>query len=251
MKKAFYAVALALCFSLSAHAGTFWFPLNGYYPYSVNVTAVPDLNQKSELMRSRMNQYGKRSNGCIDDATGSSCSGSWTASKVWGYKKDGGGLWEFDGVPYTSNKNYLYYDNHRGYDFSVPANTSVHTVEGGTFCGVYTAEGQVCIEHNLSYGKYRTYYTHMNIANWVNYLSMGDWVGKWAHIGNVSNVSQYPVGVHLHFATYKYESYCVTNATTTFCKERLGNVGPGWIVVDPYGLKNGVGGTDIEPYLWQ
>lgn len=253
MKKAAYVLASALFFGLPAQAGTFWFPLNGFYPYSSgnNITAVPDLNQLSEVVRSRMNEYGRRAKGCLDGVTGGSCIGSWNSTKVWGYKKDSVGLWELDGVPYSGNKNYLYYDNHRGYDFAVAAGTEVRTVEDGTFCGIYTAEGQVCIKHILPSGTYRTYYTHMNIATWVKSLNEGDWVGKWANIGNVSNVSQYSVGVHLHFATYKYDSSCASNPTQTRCQERLGNVGPGWIVVDPYGLKNGVGGTDIEPYLWQ
>jgi len=227
------AVVFAIIFA-KAEANTFWFPLDGYYPYSSdnNITAVPDLDNRSNYMKSRMNETGNYWNGYL------------YAGPVVGFKKDGTGNWELDGVPYIGNKTYLFYDNHRGYDFAVPKDTKVHTVEAGKFCGITAIEGQVCIEHDLSYGKFRTYYTHMDIANWVYSLSYGTTIGKWAHIGNVSNVSAMSVGYHLHFVTYKYEPGHPDYNT------RVGTIGYGWIVVDPYGLKDGVDGYDIEPYLW-
>lgn len=235
MNKVYFILIIAATFlSTEAKAGTFWFPLDGYYPYSSgnNIQAVPDLDNRSNYMKSRMNETGDYWNGY-----------SYSDGQI-GFKKDGTGDWEFDGVPYAEDETYLYYDNHRGYDFAVPKYTEVHTVEGGEFCGIYAPEGQVCIEHDLPYGTFRTYYTHMEIESWVTSLSLGTWIGKWAHIGDVSDVSAGSVGVHLHFVTYKYDPTHPDYST------RVGTIGYGWIVVDPYGLKNGVGGADIEPYLW-
>lgn len=227
-------IAVSTTIAAEANAGSFWFPLAGYYPYSSgnNIQSIPDLDNRQNYMRSRMNE------------TGDYWDGYRYSDGQIGFKKDRGGDWEFDGVPYAEDETYLYYDNHRGYDFAVPEGIEVHTVEGGTFCGTYEPEGQVCVQHNLSYGTFRTYYTHMDIADWVQYLNHGDWIGKWAHIGDVSDVSTANIGVHLHFVTYKYEPNHSDYST------RVGTIGYGWIVVDPYGLKDGVGGTDLEPYLW-
>ena len=228
-------------------AGSFWFPLDGHYPYSNynNIQAVTDLDQRNFYVRSRMNETGRYSNGCLNDMTGGSCGSksTFSNSSVWGYKKDGSGSWQFDGVPYVGSVTYIYYDNHRGYDFAVPAGTGVHAVEDGTFCGHVPAYRQICIQHSISEGTYQTYYTHMNnIPSWLKNASIGTFISQWTKLGTVYKVGA--SGVHLHFATYKYDPYHPNYSTRKTPSDN------GWIVVDPYGLKNGPGGTDLEPYLW-
>ena len=236
MKK--FACTLAVLFSFmfahSASAGTFWFPLEGHYPYSENnVTSVPDLDNRTNYMRSRMNETGNYWNGY-----------NYSGGQI-GFEKDGGGNWEFDGVRYIENKTYLYYDNHRGYDFRVTAGTAVHTVEAGTFCGYTPTYGQICVQHSIPEGVYRTYYTHMtNIPSWLQNAQYGTQVAKWTQVGAVSNVGIPTAIEHLHFVTYKYDPSHPNYSL------REGTIGYGWIVVDPYGLKNGPGAPDLEPYLW-
>ena len=214
-------------------AGSFYFPLEGHYPYSSNnnIEAVPDLDVRTYYMKSRMNETGDYWNGY-----------KYSDGQI-GYKKDGGGDWGFDGVPYVEDETYLYYDNHRGYDFVVPQYTAVHAVEDGTFCGYVATYGQICIQHNLTEGVYQTYYTHMtNIPSSIKNMSYGQTIYRWTKVGEVSNVGA--SGVHLHFTTYKYDPNHPDYSTR---KTPNNN---GWIVVDPYGLKDGVGGDDLEPYLW-
>jgi hypothetical protein len=249
MKKQFkQGLVLSSVFTVSsAIAGTFWFPIEQHYPYDVTVTSVPDLDNRNEFMRSRMNQTGKRSNGCMDDATGIACVGNFSSSKVWGYKKDSGGTWEFDGVPYAEDKNYLYYDNHRGYDFlpKTGRSTRVHAVEAGYFCGYNSTYGQVCIQHTISDSVYKTFYTHMaNIPTAIKQAVPNvSWINKWDELGNVSN--QGTDSLHLHFVTCKYDPN-----HQSFSTRSNSNCGPGFITVDPYGLKDGPGQPDIESYLW-
>ncbi len=239
------AVLFLFVFASGAFAGTFWFPLEGHYPYSENqVTAVPDLDQRVSYMRSRMNETGQKSNGCNSkDSPSYPCTAAYVDGySIWGYKKDGGGNWEFDGVPYIEDKTYLYYDNHRGYDFKVTAGTVVHTVEAGTFCGHVPSLGQICIQHSIPEGVYQTYYTHMtNIPSWLQTAQYGTYIAKWTQVGTVSNVGT--ATPHLHFTVRKYDPN-----HPDYARRKVND--SGWIVVDPYGLKNGPGAPDIEPYLW-
>jgi hypothetical protein len=237
----------ALLFVLSAHAGTFWFPLEGLYPNTVQVNAVPDLDQRQYYIRSRLNEIGRRSNGCLPD-TSYQCNNTFDSVKsVWGYIKDGGGYWLFDEVDYTEDKLYLYYDNHRGYDFhTFQANAPVHTVEAGTFCGKTASIGQVCVLHTILDGAqkvvYKTYYTHMaNIPSSIANMVYGTKIAKWAKIGTVSNTGT--SAVHLHFVVYKYDPN-----HTDLSRRKV--TSDGWIVVDPYGLRKGSYGSYLEPKLW-
>lgn len=236
MKNSFIVLFFALSSILApnASAGPFWFPLDGHYPYSNynNIQAVPDLDQRKLHIRSRMNETGKYSNGCLNGLTGGSCgsSSTFSNSSVWGYKKDGGGNWQLDGVPYVGSVAYLYYDNHRGYDFAVPSGTGVHAVEDGTFCGYDSTLGQICIQHSIESNTYRTYYSHMkNIPTWLKNASIGTFISQWTKIGTVSNVGT--GGVHLHFVTYKYDPYHPNYSI------RKTPIGSGWIVVDPLWFK--------------
>lgn len=63
-KSAYYAVALSF-FTVGAQAGSFYFPIEGHYPYSPgnNIEAVPDLDNRTDYMKSRMNEKGNYWNG--------------------------------------------------------------------------------------------------------------------------------------------------------------------------------------------
>jgi murein DD-endopeptidase MepM/ murein hydrolase activator NlpD len=242
----FGSAFVALVFTTSIQAGTFWFPLEGYYPYTTEVTAVPDLDQRIGYMRSRMNETGKKSNGCVAD-TSYLCTDSYKKNySIWSYLKDGGGNWEFDGVYYTGDELYLWYDNHLGYDFIAKSDTAVRTVEVGTFCGLVRTYGQVCVQHLTSDGAnkiaYKTYYTHMaNIPSSISKMTIGQKIAKWTKIGTVSNVGT--VGKHLHFSVYKYDPNHINYSSRKVTSD-------GWIIVDPYGIKAGLGGKNLEQYLW-
>lgn len=237
-------LGLAFCITSTAQAGTFWFPVEGHYPYSTNliVTAVPDLDPAVGTMKTRLWQTGQKSNGCIDASPSYPCTATYAADlSVWGYKKNGGGDWEFDGVRYddkrsTSKKLWLWYDNHRGYDF-ISTNMSVthriHAVESGTTCAFNATYGQVCIKHSLPTGTYQTFYSHMtNIP--TKFKTTGNPVTRWDYVGDMSNVGT--GGRHLHFVTKKL-------------------VGGSYQTVDPYSHKPGWPGSTTDdpnnPYLWQ
>lgn len=243
-------LGLALGITSNAHAGTFWFPIDNHYPYSANliVTAVPDLDSTVGDMMTRLYETGEKSNGCIDDSPSYPCTSSYVQDySIWGYEKDGGGDWDFDGVPYTDGQGgtghaYLWYDNHTGYDFistNMGITHSIHAVEDGETCGYVSSYGQMCIEHDLgAAGLYRTWYTHMdNIpaalkANGGN----GHSIDRWDYLGDMAGVAPGGgVSPHLHFVTRKY-------------------TGGNWVIVDPYGHKPGWPGNTNDdpsnPYLW-
>lgn len=230
----------------SAHAGSFWFPVEGHYPYSTNllVTAVPDLDSTVGTIKTRLFEEGNKTDGCLSDSPGYPCSSPFSpANSVWAYKKDGSGDWAFDGVRYNdgqggSGKKWLWYDNHNGYDFvsTTTVNPRIFSVEVGTTCGHVSAYGQICIEHNLNGVLYRTWYTHMsNIpSNLKTNGGHGHSVYRWYYLGRMSNVGT--SGTHLHFVTKK-------------------KVGSAWVVVDPYGHKPGwpsdTSDDPSNPYLWE
>jgi murein DD-endopeptidase MepM/ murein hydrolase activator NlpD len=229
-------IAALFCISNPVYAGTFWFPLEGYYPYQVPISAVPDLDTRDGYIKTRLSDTGKRENGCIDNNTTQSCVLPFdSTTDVWGFKKDGGGDWWLDGVPYDdglsgSGSVYMWYDNHRGYDFAVPEGVGVHAVEAGTTCTFYAPLNQVCLKHVVNGVTYQTYYAHMrNVPTRLK--TVGNVVTKWEYLGYVSKYGA--EGVHLHFVTRK------------LVKGTL-------VTVDPYGHKewrNG-GWIDTEPYLW-
>lgn len=219
---------LFLSFSLTTEAGTFWFPIEGHYPYSSNlrVTAIPDLDQNTNTIKTRLWQKGVNNTQTV------------TVIGLKGFVKNGGGDWDFDGIPYndlwsTSGKKYAWYDNHNGYDFITTGsitNPQIFSVESGKICGYVSSYGQICIEHTIGSNKYRTYYTHMSEK------VLGAKVTKWQFLGKMSNVSIEPVKIHLHFTTRKL-------------------VATEWIIVDPYGHKpnwpNDTSDDPNNPYLWQ
>lgn len=237
---------IAFCTTSIAQAGTFWFPVEGHYPYSTNliVTAVPDLDRSVGNMRTRLWQTGKKANGCRDDSPSYPCTSTYSSgNSVWGYKKTGGGDWAFDGVRYNdyeggTGKVWLWYDNHGGYDFisSAGGTPAIHAVESGTTCGYTSSYGQVCIQHSLPTGTYRTYYTHMTNIQ-TKFKTTGNTVTRWDYIGNMGGTAPGGgVGVHLHFETHKLVSGT-------------------YQIVDPYGHKPGWPSNTTDdpnnPYLWE
>lgn len=238
-------LGFAFCVTQTAHAGTFWFPVEGHYPYSSNlrVTAVPDLDPAVGSIKTRLWQTGQKSDGCINASPSYPCTSTYVADySVWAYKKNGGGSWDFDGVLYNdgqggTGKVWLWYDNHRGYDFvsNTASTPAIHAVESGTICDYVPSYGQVCIKHILPTGTYRTYYTHMtNIPSAIK--TIGTTVTRWDYLGNMGGVAPGGIAVHLHFVTQKLVN--------------------GWYqTVDPYGHKPGwpIDTTDDlnNPYLWQ
>lgn len=240
------AVCLIAGISSSAQAGSFWFPIAGHYPYSTNlkVTAVPDLDPRLDFIKTRLFETGLKSKGCIADNANYPCNSTYVKDySVWAYKRQGGGDWSFDGVRYNdgrggSGKKWLWYDNHRGYDFTSTTTThpEIYSVEGGSTCGYVPSIGQMCIQHSLNGGVYRTYYGHMKDIP-SNLKQNGGWghsVYRWYFLGRMSNKGT--GGVHLHFVTQKL-------------------VDAQWVVVDPYGHKPGWPGNTTDdpnnPYLWE
>ena len=226
---------LLFLFVTKVNAGSFWFPIDGIYPYTVKVTAFPDLDPTIGVIKTRMGEKGRKSNGCVSLSTDYPCTSPYKKDySVWGYKKDGGGKWNVAGINYVSDIYIMWYDNHNGYDFYdlSYAGKSVHAVENGVIKSVNSDWGQVEIEHNINGVIYRTSYTHMDISKTKSSLVVGTNVYRWFKLGTVSNKAPagISVGKHLHFVTKK-------------------KVGTSWLTVDPYGhWENGV---EVEPYLWE
>lgn len=244
------AILTSIAFSIasSANAGTFWFPIEGHYPYSSNliVTAVPDLDGAVGSIKTRLFETGKKVNGCHFYGP-NSCSSPFIPGgvSVWAYLKDGGGDWSFDGVLYDdleggTGKKWLWYDNHGGYDFistDMSVTHNIRAVEDGVTCGYWPSLGQICIRHTLPTGTYQTLYTHMkNIPDYLKTNSgVGHTITKWDFLGEMGK--QGALAVHLHFATRKVLS-------------------PGvYETVDPYGHKpnwpSSTADDPNNPYLWE
>jgi len=227
--------SLLFLFTTKVFAGSFWFPIDGVYPYTVKVTAFPDLDTAVGVIKTRMGEKGRKSNGCIAMTNSYPCTSAYKKDySVWAYKKDGGSKWNLAGINYVSDPYYMWYDNHTGYDFADSSYTgkSVHAAEDSVIKTVSSDWGQVEIEHNINGVLYRTIYTHMDISKTRNDLIVGKKIWRWFKLGTVSNKT--PAGIyvghHLHFVTKK-------------------KVGTSWKTVDPYGhWENGV---EIEPYLWE
>lgn len=231
-------LSLLVSFTTEAGAGSFWFPIDGVYPYTVKVTAIPDLDTVIGVIKTRMGERGRKSNGCQADTAGYPCTNAYKKDySVWGYKKDGGGNWNMAGINYddgisNNGLQYMWYDNHNGYDFYDPSynDKSIHAVEEGIIKSVNNDWGQVEIEHNINGVLYRTYYTHMDISQTRSNLIVGTKVWRWFKLGTVSKKAPISVDEHLHFVTKK-------------------KVGDSWKVVDPYG--HWENGREVEPYLWE
>ncbi len=229
-------VVLSFLLTAKAFAGSFWFPIDGVYPYTVKVTAFPDLDRTVGVIKTRMGEKGRKANGCIALTVSYPCTNAYKKDySVWAYKKDGGGKWNLAGVNYVSDPYYMWYDNHFGYDFADSAyvGKGVHAVEDGVIKAINSDWGKVTIEHNIKGVIYRTTYTHMDISKTKADMTVGKPVWRWYKLGTVSNKAPvgYNFGKHLHFTVEKKQS------------------DGSYKMVDPYG--EWASGVEVEPYLWE
>ena len=230
--------SLLFLITTKVFAGSFWFPIDGVYPYTVEVTSFPDLDRTVGVIKTRMGEKGRKANGCIALTKSYPCTNAYKKDySVWAYKKDGGGIWNVAGINYISDSYFMWYDNHFGYDFSDRATgyagKGVHAVEDGVIKAIDSDWGRVTIEHNIKGVIYRTTYTHMDISKTKADMTVGKTVWRWYKLGVVSNKAPavYSFGNHLHFTTEKKLS------------------DGSYKMVDPYGQwENGV---EVEPYLWE
>ena len=206
----------------SAYAGFLRFPLSGYSSSNAPVTAVMDHNDDIGYLKTYTGETGSYLNGCLAYVNGqnTACTSS-NENAPRAYKRPGGASWSTPNMNYIDaapgNDIYMWYDNHRGYDFAVSQNTTVRAAAAGTVVEINGTWGQITIDHG---NNYRTTYTHMRLN-----LPLPQTVSKGQHIGWVSNVGPGTVSVHLHFVVKQYKNGV-------------------WTPVDPYG---GSG----EPVLWE
>lgn len=175
------------------------FPLSGYTKTTAPVTAIVDHNTDWNSILTYAGETGTYASGCLAYMNGGNvaCDPSSAANKAapWAYKKVGGGSYNVSAFNYIDDAPgtnvYMWYDNHRGYDYSVPEGTSVLAAEGGQVTSFISGIGQIEITHPNGY---KTYYAHMkNIS-----ASVGQSINKGAQIGEV--FSQGADGaIHLHF----------------------------------------------------
>jgi hypothetical protein len=219
---------LLLCATHVSFAGFLAFPLSGYTPYTVPVTAVLDHDTTStSAIVTFKGERGTKADGCyayvkmqnvLCDSTNTSAPRA--------YKKTGGEPWSLGGINYKDaapgTNVYMWYDNHRGYDYAVDEWTPIYATAAGTVTSWDPIWGQLTIDHGNGY---RSIYTHMKLNAPLPTKLM-----KRQHIGWVSNIAPKPVGFHLHFVVNKKRSDGV------------------WVIADPYGGKDN--GT-TQPVLWE
>lgn len=214
--------------TVSEAAGFLAFPLAGYGPYSAPITAVLDHDTASaSAIVTFTGERGTKKDGCLAYVGGAnkSCdSTNTTAPRA--YRKTGGGSWNLGGISYIDAapgvNDYMWYDNHRGYDYAVAEWTQILAAAAGTIIAWDPAWGQLTIDHGNGY---RTIYTHMKLN-----APLPLKLKKGQHIGWVSNIAPSPVKVHLHFVVQM---------------KRTDGV---WVIADPYGGKDN--GT-TQSVLWQ
>jgi murein DD-endopeptidase MepM/ murein hydrolase activator NlpD len=209
-------------------AGFLSSPLAGYTPYTAPVTAILDHDTTStgSIVTFR-GERGSATNGCLAYVGGINvaCDGkNITAPRA--YMRSGGMVWGVGSINYVDAapgvNMYMWYDNHRGYDYAVSKSTLVLAAAAGAVVKWDPTWGQLTIDHGNGY---RTIYTHMKLnAPLPSKLARGQ------HIGWVSNIAPTPVSTHLHFVVQM---------------QRTDGV---WVIADPYGGKDN--GT-TQPVLWK
>lgn len=226
------ALFFVICFlgeNFAYGAGFLDFPIMGYTSSTVPVTAVMDHDDRVGYMRTYTGEMGTFSDGCLayENRQNVACTSSNT-SKPRAYKRAVGMRWSVPGLNYQdgiseSANLYMWYDNHRGYDFLVPRWVPVYASARGALTELTPSWGQITLDHSAYGYPYKTTYTHMQLL--IGPLQNP--VPRGALIGWVSNVAppKQAVGTHLHFVVHK-------------------KVGGTWKMVDPYG---GSG----EPVLWK
>lgn len=226
----FVAITLIL-FATSVHsAGFIKFPVVGYSKSTAPVTSFMDHDLRSNYIKTFKGETGSFSDGCLAYVKGSNvaCNSATNGGKyaVWAFKRPGGVAWTVTGIKYIDaapgTNVYMWYDNHKGYDFSVPDMTPVIASASGTWSSTLDDQkwGRIIINHGNGY---RTTYTHMQLN-----FPLHTTITKGMVIGWVSDVapSTNAVFPHLHFTVEKSSG------------------GSQWVFVDPYG---GSG----EPVLWE
>ena len=223
----FVLMALFLFGTSSVYAGFLQFPATGYTSSNAPVTAVMDHNSSWNYIETYTGETGSYWDGCLAYVNGQNvaCDVNTNADAPWAYKRLGGATWSTPGLNYNDDvcddyptcSKYMWYDNHRGYDFAVPQWTSIGASAAGTIVEINGTWGQITIDHGNGY---RTTYTHMYLN-----LPLPQTVSKGERIGWVSDVAPVTVYPHLHFVV----------------KRSTGGL---WYLVDPYG---GSG----EPVLWE
>lgn len=211
----------------SAYAGFLGTPLYGYTPYAAPVSAVMDHDSRWNYIQTYAGESGSYWDGCLAYYGGTNpnrpCNpnDSVNKSKPWGYKKSGGGNWtvvfNYNDYASPSGKEYMWYDNHHGYDYAVPQWTPVLATASGQVVSYTSSVGQIKVDHGNGY---RTAYTHMNAIT----VGVGSWVSKGTVVGYVSNIGA--AGIHLHFEVERFNPFIL------------------WYEVDPYG-------DNQEPVLWE
>jgi murein DD-endopeptidase MepM/ murein hydrolase activator NlpD len=219
----FIVIVLFLLTTNVYSAGFLQFPATGYTKSTAPVSAVMDHDLRFNYIKTFKGETGSYYDGCLAyvGSANVACDPAKNASAPWAYKRPGGLSWSVAGIKYIDNAPgsnvFMWYDNHRGYDFVIPEMTQVVASANGTLGKITTSYGQVTVDHGNGY---RTTYTHMRLN-----LPLPTRITKGSILGWVSDVSPSPISPHLHFVVER-------------------NNGGKWYVVDPYG---GSG----EPVLWE
>ena len=204
-------------------AGFLSFPLAGD-PYSVPITAIMDHNTNRNTIVTYTGEKGTYADGCLAYVGGRNvaCT-SLNTSAPRAFKRPNNTSWSitinYDDGYSRYGDAYMWYDNHRGYDYPADEWTPIYAAAAGTVTSYDAKWGQLTINHGNSY---RTIYTHMKLN-----APLSTKVRRGQHIGWVSNIAPTPVPFHLHFVVQKQSS-----------------AGAAWQNVDPYGYK----GSNI---LWE
>jgi len=176
------------------------FPLQGYTKTSAPVQAVMDFDTRWNYITTRTGETGDYWSGCLAYVNGQNvaCSQNNEAAP-WAYKRPGGSSWNVAGFSYDDGgapgtNVYMWYDNHRGYDYAVTEGTDVLAAADGEVTDILPSMGQVEITHSNGY---KTYYLHMNPI----VVNEGDDVDQGEKIGDVSDEGA-PGAIHLHFGVY-------------------------------------------------
>lgn len=183
-------------------------PLDGYTPYNVPVSAVMDNSIGVEgLITTHNNQEGRFEDGCkeyVSSGVYADCTGTVSnynpPSEVLGYKRTGGGSFSL-GINYNdgvSGGEYIFYDEHTGYDF-VPAgaanlNVPVYAAASGTVSYGNGTWNEVIITSVDGATTYTTHYLHMEDDDYL--IANGATVTKGDRIGTVGGMGG--VSPHLH-----------------------------------------------------
>lgn len=194
--------------SNSAGSGSFklQLPLNGYTPSSVPISAVMDNSLGAiGLITTYDGDEARYEWGCrYYDLSGNSTSCNSLASysppsDVLGYKGQYGQSF-LTGLNYndqeTSGNEYLWYDEHTGYDFALGQGTPVYSTAGGTISRKDNSWNEVVIDHGNGY---TSHFLHMLYDTYL--IPDGAIVVEGQRIGTIGGTGG--VQPHLHLTVKK------------------------------------------------